>query len=56
MQKDLSDGKGMELSPSKPTQFDKISMWKMLKVGDDPKPLCRSSILPPGGPLQMWTL
>ena len=56
MQKDLSHCKGMELSSFKSTQFGKISMWKMLKVGDDPKSLCRSSILPPGSPIQMWAL
>ena len=56
MQKDLSHGKGMELSSLKSTQFGKISMWNMLKVGDDPKSLFRSPILPLGGPIQMWAL
>ena len=56
MQKDLPHCKGMELAPFKSTQFSKISMWKMLKVGDDPKSFCRSPILPPGGPIQMWAL
>ena len=56
MQEDLPHCKGMELPPLKSTQLGKISMWKMFKMGDDPKLFYRSPILSSGGPIQMWAL